>query len=276
MKKILLTTLCLMATLSATALSQLYINDFAISPGETKVVEIMLDNDTAFTALQADIYLPDGLTIEQENGDYLFSLTSRQGSDHTIASATLSSGAIRIYITSQDLNTFSGNSGALITFNITADNSFTGSKIIEIKNIMATDEDRVLHHFPNTACTVSKYEPAVVTSLMTTSCDIPQGVKVKFNVGVSPDNAENKTLAWTSSDETIATVTTNGTIETLAMGTVTITATTTDGTNLAINYIINVTQAQQSDPQGNSLDVNGDGDVTAADITMIYNHLLGN
>lgn len=265
-----------MATLSATALSQLYINDFAISPGETKVVEIMLDNDTAFTALQADIYLPDELTIEQENGDYLFSLTSRQGSDHTIASATLSSGAIRIYITSQDLNTFNGNSGALITFNITADNSFTGSKIIEMKNIMATDQDRVLHHFTNTACTVTKYEPVVVSSLLTTSCDIPQGVKVKFNVGVSPDNAENKSLVWTSSDENIATVTIDGTIETLAMGTVTITATTTDGTNLAINYVINVTEPQQPQSSSNPLDVNNDGFVTSTDITIIYNYLLGN
>lgn len=68
----------------------------------------------------------------------------------------------------------------------------------------------------------------------------------------------------------------DGTIETLAMGTVTITATTTDGTNLAINYIINVTESQLPQPQGNPLDVNGDGDVTAADITLIYNHLLGN
>lgn len=274
MKKILFIILCLLATASATALDQLYINDFTISPGETKVVEIMLDNDSAYTNLQADIYLPEGLSIEHEDGEHLFSLTSRKGSDHTIANATLSSGAIRIYITSQGLNTFGGNSGALITFNITADNSFTGSKIIEIKNIMATDQDRMLHHFPNTACTVTKYEPVVVSSLLTTSCDIPQGVKVKFNVGVSPDNAENNTLAWTSSDETIATVATDGTIETIAMGTVTITATTTDGSNLAINYIVNVTEAQQTGPQGNPLDVNSDGDVTAADITMIYNYLL--
>ena len=50
----------------------------------------------------------------------------------------------------------------------------------------------------------------------------------------------------------------------------------TDGTNLAINYIINVTESQLPQPQGNPLDVNGDGDVTAADITLIYNHLLGN
>lgn len=265
-----------MATLSAAALDRLYINDFTISPGETKTVEIMLDNDSSYTNLQADIYLPEGLTIEQTDGDYLFLLTSRKGSDHAVASTTLSSGAVRLLITSPGLHIFLGNSGALVTFNITASDTFTGSATIEMRNILATDQERVLHHFPNAACTVTKYEPPVVTSLATSSCDIPQGMKVKFNVTVAPIDAENKTLAWTSSDETIATVAADGTIETLAMGTVTITATTTDGTNLAINYIINVTESQLPQPQGNPLDVNGDGDVTAADITLIYNHLLGN
>lgn len=264
-----------MATISATALDRFYINDFTISPGETKMVEIMLDNDSVYTNLQADIYLPEGLTIEQENGEYLFDLTSRKGSDHTTSSATLSSGAIRILITSPTLKPFGGNSGAIVTFNIIADSTFAGTKTIEMKNILATDEDRVLHHFPNASCTVTKYEPVVVTSLLTTSCDIPQGAKVKFNVGVTPSNAENQTLVWTSSDETIATVASDGTIETLAMGTVTITATTTDGSNLAITYVINVTETQQSGQPANPLDVNGDGSVTATDITIIYNYLLG-
>lgn len=276
MRKIIIMTFCLLATLSAAALDRLYINDFTISPGETKMVEIMLDNDSAYTNLQAEILLPEGLTIEQEDGEYLFDLTSRKGSDHTISSTTLSSGAIRILVTSPNLYTFGGNNGAIVTFNIIADSTFAGSKSIEMKNILATDEDRVLHHFPNATCTVTKYEPVTVTSLMTTSCDIPMGAKVKFNVGVNPDNAENKTLIWTSSDNSVATVAPDGTIETHEMGTVTVTATTTDGTNLAINYIINVTEAQQSGQPVNPLDVNGDGHVTTADITMIYNYLLGN
>ena len=252
-----------------------YINDFSINPGETKLIEINLDNDSVYTALQADIYLPEGLTIEQEDGDYLFELTDRKGRDHTIASTMLSNGAIRILIASQTLKTFKNNSGALVTFNIIADNSFSGPKTIQMKNIIATDDARLKHYFPNTTCTVTSggsTGPVNVTSLVTTSCDIPKGVKVKFNVGVNPSNAENKTLAWTSSNENIATVDANGLIETLEMGTVTITATTTDGSNIAINYVINVTEAQQS---GNSLDVNGDGYVTSADITMIYNFLLG-
>ena len=252
-----------------------YINDFSINPGETKLIEINLDNDSVYTALQADIYLPEGLTIEQEDGDYLFELTDRKGRDHTIASTMLSNGAIRILIASQTLKTFKNNSGALVTFNIIADNSFSGPKTIQMRNIIATDDARVKHYFPNTTCTVTSggsTGPVNVTSLVTTSCDIPKGVKVKFNVGVNPSNAENKTLAWTSSNENIATVDANGLIETLEMGTVTITATTTDGSNIAINYVVNVTEAQQS---GNSLDVNGDGYVTSADITMIYNFLLG-
>ncbi len=261
----------MVATLSATAVDTFYINDFTINPGETKLIEINLDNDSVYTALQADIYLPEGLTIEQEDGDYLFDLTDRKGRDHTIASTMLSSGAIRILIASQTLKTFKNNSGALVTFNIIADNSFSGPKTIQMKNIIATDDARVKHYFPNANCTVT--EPVNITSLVTTSCNIPQGVKVKFNVHVNPINATNKTLAWTSSDNSIASVAADGTIETLEMGTVTITATTTDGSNIALNYVINVTETQQS---GNSLDVNGDGYVTSADITAIYNYILGN
>ena len=266
----------MVASLSAAAVDTFYINDFTINPGETKLIEINLDNDSVYTALQADIYLPEGLTIEQEDGDYLFELTDRKGRDHTIASTMLSNGAIRILIASQTLKTFKNNSGALVTFNIIADNSFSGPKTIQMRNIIATDDARVKHYFPNTTCTVTSggsTGPVNVTSLVTTSCDIPKGVKVKFNVGVNPSNAENKTLAWTSSNENIATVDANGLIETLEMGTVTITATTTDGSNIAISYVINVTEAQQS---GNSLDVNGDGYITSADITVIYNYILGN
>lgn len=251
-----------------------YINNFSIEPGETKLVEINLDNDSVYTALQADIYLPEGLTIEQEDGDYLFDLTSRKGRDHVISSTMLSSGAIRILIASQSLKTFKNNSGALVTFNIIADNSFCGPKTIQMRNIIATDDARVKHYFPNSTCTVTGGEPAVpVTSIETASYDIPKGMRAKFNVRVNPSNATNKTLAWTSSDSSIATMTADGTIETLEIGTVTITATTTDGSNLSLSYVINVTEPQQS---GNTLDVNGDGYITSTDITMIYNYLLGN
>ena len=60
------------------------------------MVSIMLDNEMAYTAFQTDIYLPEGLTVEQEDGDYVFDLTSRKGRDHIIASQVQVDGAIRI------------------------------------------------------------------------------------------------------------------------------------------------------------------------------------
>ena len=165
MKKFLLMTLCVLAAMSASAVDTFYINDFTINPGETKLIEINLDNDSVYTALQADIFLPEGLTIEQEDGDYLFELTDRKGRDHTIASTMLSSGAIRILIASQTLKTFKNNSGALVTFNIIADNSFSGPKTIQMRNIIATDDARVKHYMPNQVTTVTQegYTPPTPT-----------------------------------------------------------------------------------------------------------------
>ncbi|MBR5101660.1 MAG: hypothetical protein IK092_00870, partial [Muribaculaceae bacterium] len=75
MKKIIMMTLCLMTVLGIKAQDSFYINDFSIEAGETKEVEIILDNAMVFTALQADIFLPEGLSVEQDDGDYLFDLT---------------------------------------------------------------------------------------------------------------------------------------------------------------------------------------------------------
>lgn len=58
---------------------------------------------------------------------------------------------------------------------------------------------------------------------------------------VTPDNAANKTVKWTSSDPTIVSVDENGKITAHEKGTATITATTTDGSNLSASCTVMVT-----------------------------------
>lgn len=152
MRRSIIFVLCAVAALCVAARDRLYINDFNINPGETKQVEIQLDNDTAYTALQADIYLPEGLTIEQEDGEYVFELTSRKARNHTVTSVMLPNGALRFMITSQTLKEFSGNSGAVLTFNLSADDSFNGYKIIELRNIIANEANLAMHYLPNSSC----------------------------------------------------------------------------------------------------------------------------
>lgn len=55
------------------------------------------------------------------------------------------------------------------------------------------------------------------------------GSAVKLNATISPSNATNKNVSWTSSDEEVATVDSTGTVNPVAEGTATITATSEDG-----------------------------------------------
>lgn len=138
MKRIVFVALSVFVGLSSFANDRFYIEDFTIAAGETVTVSILLENEVAYTAFQTDIYLPEGLTIEQEDGDYIFDLTSRKARDHNIASQTQADGAIRVMSYSPSIKAYSGNSGALVTFNVTANEGFTSSANIQIRNTLLT------------------------------------------------------------------------------------------------------------------------------------------
>lgn len=67
------------------------------------------------------------------------------------------------------------------------------------------------------------------------------GKKVTVKATVTPANAENKTLAWTSSNTKIATVS-NGVVKGVKAGRVIITAKTTDGSNISATCTVTVKQ----------------------------------
>ena len=119
--------------LCAAATQRMYIEDFSISPGGTVPVEIQLDNEVEFTAFQTDLYLPEGLTAV----DGSFALTSRKSSSHTLSVVRQPDGAIRLMSYSMQVKPFSGNSGALVTFNLAAGDDFEGD-IINLRNIICT------------------------------------------------------------------------------------------------------------------------------------------
>ena len=136
------------------ATDRFYISGFAISPGETRTVSILLDNEMAYTAFQCDLYMPEGLTVEQEDGDYIFDLTSRKGRDHNIASQVQVDGPIRVMSYSPSIKAYSGNDGALVNFNVTASRDFTGHATIQLKNILFTTTAGSEVAFGDEECTV--------------------------------------------------------------------------------------------------------------------------
>ena len=148
-------TLAVLVGLCGSANNRFHIEDFTINPGETLTVNILLDNETAYTAFQCDLYLPDDLSMEQEDGDYIFDLTNRKGRDHIITSQIQAEGAIRVISYSPSIKAYSGNSGALVTFNMTASSDFEGPASILLKNILFTTVSGIEVPFADETCTVT-------------------------------------------------------------------------------------------------------------------------
>ena len=102
MKKAIILLLAVVAALNVAATDRLYMKDFVIHPGETMQVALILENDQQYTAFQTDLILPEGLSVVQEDDEYLFDLTGRKASDHTIISKLRDDGAIRMVSFSTD------------------------------------------------------------------------------------------------------------------------------------------------------------------------------
>ena len=140
----------MMVALFAGATDRFYIEVLLMMPGETRTVSIMLDNEVAYTAFQCDLYLPDGFTATN------FALTSRKNSNHTLTVSTLPDGGTRLLSYSLRLKNYSGNSGALVTMDLTASEDFTGSAVIALRNMVFTTEDGVENILADEECTVTK------------------------------------------------------------------------------------------------------------------------
>ena len=78
-------------------------------------------------------------------------------------------------------------------------------------------------------CTVKVIIPVENVTLDKSEAEIYVGQPFALNAIVLPENADGKTLTWTSSDETVATVNANGVVTAKSAGTVIITATAPNG-----------------------------------------------
>ena len=97
-------------------------------------------------------------------------------------------------------------------------------------------------HIEESSEPASNFIYAASISLNKTSATVTEGNTLQLTATVLPTNATNRTVTWKSSDEAVATVDSTGLVTAVALGSATITATTTDGSNL--NASCNVTVLQ--------------------------------
>ena len=217
-KKNIILILAALISISTAARDRLYIENFQIQAGETYRMPLLLENDTVYSTFQTDLYLPEGLEVELDEGEYIVDLTGRATNNHVVSTYQQADGAIRIFVTSQNVRPFSGNSGAIVIVEIYALPSFSGTKQVSLRGTVFVEENGRRHDFED--CT------AFASS----------GGSQTVNGDVNGDGV----------------------------------VTAADLTEL-YNYLLNSDMTYY-----NSLDVNGDGNITAADVTAVYDILLGN
>lgn len=182
--------------MSASAADRFYINDFIIAPGETCTVSINLDNEAAYTAFQADLYLPDGMEADLET----FALTDRKGTDHRISTKVQSDGAIRVMSYSLRVNPYSENCGAIVTFQVTASDGLTLPATIALNQVLFTCVTGNETALPDNECnvylqgdvncdgTVSMDDLTMLINLLLSQNDNPVYADVNRDSSVSMDD----------------------------------------------------------------------------------------
>ena len=111
------------------------IDDFNLAPGETRSIDVKLCNSQAYTALQFDLRLPEGLEIVSIG-------KADRIANHNIHSGTLPDGTVRFIAYNMQNADIKGNGGAIITLVVKASQALAPSDAIEVSHtVLATASD---------------------------------------------------------------------------------------------------------------------------------------
>ncbi len=120
----------------------LSLNDTSAFCGETIVIPVKMTNAESIVSFQTDIFLPEGLEIVQEDGDYLIDPSDRMTRTHSILSDYVANGAIRVLCYSSNYKPFTGNSGDdLFYITVKVADDAQGDYTISLKNTLLTNSD---------------------------------------------------------------------------------------------------------------------------------------
>ncbi len=112
---------------------------FSIKPGGMHKVDVVMNNEIAFSGMQTDITLPKGLQIEKkDNGKFKFEYSDRLSSNFAISSRE-NDGTVRIVLSSLPIDDIQKGEGTIFSFNVVADADFVSDEntVITFSNTIA-------------------------------------------------------------------------------------------------------------------------------------------
>ena len=208
------------------------------------------------------------LTEGTNAGNYA-SVTIADTTKPKITSATATSNSITLNATDSE----SGIVGYKAMTTLTAPYSFyncTNTKALNNQQITGLSANTQYYlYVKDAAGNVStsysiKTSAILVTSitLNKTTLTLDEGSSETLTATISPTNATNKQVTWSTNKSSVAKVDTTGKITAVSAGTATITATAKDGSGKSASCTVTVSEKSNMEYVKYPIDLNGDGDTT--------------
>ena len=222
-----LTLLPTMAFASTTTL-KVTANKTKVNPGDTVTFTVSIGAVEKLRSLEFVLDVPAGMTYVANSAKTANNLKDTLGTaaaDWTELTKKFTAYGDGAYTNSKDT--------VLLTFNCTVDTAAgLGSKNVTIKEVVVgNSEDVEIDNTVSPAVVTVEAKTIKVTSVTVSpkTLNLEVGQTRTLTATVTPDNATDKTVTWTSSNDKVATVAADGTVTAVGEGTATITATAANG-----------------------------------------------
>lgn len=144
-------------------------DNVALTAGESKTIEVILNSNVDYTAFMMDLKLPEGISIAGAH------LSDRAAFSHSLATFDVE-GATRLVSYSMQNAAITAGEGTILTLDLVADSDFGGSGEINVDDIVFTTRDNKNVFMPALAIGVGN-----VTTGINGVNSIVNGVSVKGN-----------------------------------------------------------------------------------------------
>ena len=160
-KRIILAIVSLLALVSQVqAEDNVTIKDFSISAGESKTVCIELESDVVYAGFQFDLYLPNGITIEEYSAD-----AERIPESTTLTMTKQEDGSYRFFAAAMDLEEIKGTSGSIIVIKIKANSELkSGSLTGYLRVVKLSKTDGTGATYKELSFPITVIAPSTVTA----------------------------------------------------------------------------------------------------------------
>ena len=198
----------------------------------------------------------NGIITGIKGGDTIVVVSSADGKMTAKCPVTVSQPLMAIRMDDIDLQT-NGQSSATVNYTLVPADTTEGDVILSVadESIAKLDGNRIIgvkngETKITATCGIVKTSAkvTVTTKVESIILDKTEGIlnvggSVTINATVTPDNATNASVNWSSSDESVATVDSSGKVTAVAAGSATITATSESDGDVSADYALTVNKA---------------------------------